>query len=173
MLPATSKEPRMPAPRKAAIDDVRVIATLNRIMELELAGVVRYLHYSLMIFGHARIPICNWMREQASEGMAHAATAGEWVTTLGGHPSLGIGPLLETHRHDLDQILTESVEHEKEGLRTYCELLELVRDKSVALEEYARKMIADEEAHVAEVVKMLRRPGSIGRKARAKVARKR
>ena len=43
-----------------------------------------------------------------------------------------------------------------------------MRDKSIALEEYARQMIAGEEAHVAEVVKMLRRPGSIGGKPAAK-----
>lgn len=96
--------------------------------------------------------------------MAHAAAAGEWVTSLGGHPSLAIGPLLETHRHDIDQILNESLEHEQQGLSAYYELLALVRDRSVALEEYARKMIAHEEEHVAEVGKMLRRPGSLGGK---------
>ena len=37
-------------------ESTAVIATLNEILELELAGVVRYSHYSLMIFGHARHP---------------------------------------------------------------------------------------------------------------------
>ena len=49
------------------IDSQKVIASLNAILELELAGVVRYLHYSLMVFGHARIPIIGWMRSQATE----------------------------------------------------------------------------------------------------------
>jgi bacterioferritin len=35
------------------------IALLNRIVELELAGAVRYTQYSLMVFGHARIPIMD------------------------------------------------------------------------------------------------------------------
>ena len=148
----------------------RVVAELNRIMELELAGVVRYLHYSLMIFGHARIPITKWMREQAIEGLTHATAAGEWVTSLGGHPSLAIGPLLETHRHDIDAILRESLEHERAGLTAYYDLLALVRDRNVALEEYAREMITGEEMHVAEVEKMLRRPGSISGKAAAQKA---
>ena len=85
-------------------ESAAVIATLNEILEIELAGVVRYSHYSLMIFGHARIPIVSWMRAQATEGLAHALAAGEYVTALGGHPSLGIGKLLETHKHDIDQI---------------------------------------------------------------------
>src|SRR5215471_19523463 len=90
------------------IDRQKVIASLNTILELELAGVVRYLHYSLMVFGHARIPIVAWMRKQSDEALTHAATAGEHVTTLGGHPSLKIGKLLETHRHNINEILQES-----------------------------------------------------------------
>ncbi|MEK6554351.1 MAG: bacterioferritin, partial [Bdellovibrionota bacterium] len=39
------------------MDTAKVIDALNVIMENELAGVVRYTHYSLMIFGHNRIPI--------------------------------------------------------------------------------------------------------------------
>jgi bacterioferritin len=37
-------------------DKVAAVKLLNQIMEAELAGVVRYTHYSLMIFGHNRIP---------------------------------------------------------------------------------------------------------------------
>jgi len=40
-----------------------VLGTLNQILELELAGLVRYLHYSFMIFGHNRIPIVAWLRD--------------------------------------------------------------------------------------------------------------
>jgi len=42
-------------------------------------------------------------------------------------------------------------------------LLDLVRDRSVFLEEYARKQIAEEEMHLGEVNKMLRKPGEIAR----------
>src|ERR1051325_4749264 len=118
----------------------KITEVLNRILELELAGVVRYSHYSLMIFGHARIPIVSWMRSQATEALTHAATAGEYVTALGGHPSLAIGKLLETHKHDIDQILREALEHELEGIAAYKKLLKQVEGKSVVLEEYARQM---------------------------------
>jgi len=140
-----------------SIDTPQVIATLDRILELELAGAVRYLHYSFMVFGHSRIPVCAWLRDQAQEGMTHATAAGEHITSLGGHPSLAIGPLLETHKHDIDQILGEAAEHERGGLAQYHALLDQVRDRSVMLEEYARKMIASEENHLAEIAKMTRR----------------
>ena len=139
----------------------KVVDSLNHILELELAGVVRYMHYSFMIFGHNRIPIVAWLRDQATESNAHATLAGEHITALGGHPSLKIGSLLETHQHDVNEILKEAHEHEKEGLGAYYELLEIVAGKSVWLEEYARDQIAAEEMHLADIRKMMRKPGSI------------
>jgi bacterioferritin len=140
------------------LDTDKAVEALNAILETELAGVVRYMHYSFMISGHARIPIVKWMRAQADESLLHAAEAGEFVTALGGHPSLAIGKLLETRHHEIDQILREALEHESEGLVRYRALLDVARDASISLEEYARKMIASEETHVSEVEKMLRRP---------------
>jgi bacterioferritin len=143
------------------LNEKATLDVLNEILELELAGVVRYLHYSLMVFGHARIPIVAWMRKQSDEALAHAAAAGEHVTTLGGHPSLKIGKLLETQRHNIDEILQEALEHEQEGVARYRKLLELAQGRSVMLEEYARRMVHDEEFHVAELKKMLRPPGAL------------
>lgn len=137
------------------------VATLNRILELELSGVVRYLHYSFMVFGHNRIPIAAWLRAQAEESKTHAVEAGEHITALNAHPSLAIGPLLETHKHTVDEILTEALEHEQLGLAEYRRLLATVTGRSVLLEDYARSQIAAEEAHLAEIRKMLRKPGSL------------
>ena len=145
----------------AELDKQRTVTLLNRILEMELAGVVRYTHYSLLVFGFNRIPIVSWLRAQADEALQHAQQAGEMVTHLGAHPSLGIGPLLETHHHDIAAILRESLESEAEALALYKELLQAVEGKSVMLEEYARQMISAEELHAGEVDKMLRKPGDI------------
>lgn len=143
------------------LDKTAVIEQLNKILEFELAGVVRYTHYSFMIFGYNRIPIIEWMEGQATESLGHAKEAGELITHLGGHPSLAIGNLLETHKHDIADILRESLAHEREAFTAYQQLLELVKDRSVLLEEYARRLIAEEEMHQGEVDKMLRNPGDI------------
>lgn len=140
-----------------------VIEALNTILELELAGVVRYTHYSLMIYGYNRIPIVSWLRGQAAESLDHANKAGELITNLGGHPSLAIGPLLETHNHDIGDVLRESLAHEIATLGAYRKLLKLVEGESVMLEEYAREMIYTEELHLGEVDKMLRKPGDVAK----------
>jgi bacterioferritin len=142
-------------------DKESVLSILNRILEAELAGVVRYTHYSLMIYGFGRIPIVKWLRQQADEGLRHAQEADELVTHLGGHPSLGIGDLLETHKHDIGDILRESMAHEGFARSLYEELLARVTGRSVMLEEYARRLIAEEEHHAGEVDKMLRQPGTL------------
>src|ERR1700757_451597 len=140
-------------------DSARVTEILKHILELELAGLVRYLHYSFMIFGHNRIPIVAWLRSQADEAQAHAVQAGEHITNLGGHPSLKIGSLLETHKHNVDEILREALAHEQEGLEEYRKLLDQVAGRSIMLEEYARTQIAAEEAHLADIGQMIRKPG--------------
>jgi bacterioferritin len=144
-----------------SFDKEKTIETLNEIMELELSGVVRYTHYSLMVYGYNRIPIVSWLKSNATEGLDHAHKAGEMVTMLGGHPSLKIGALLETEQHDIGDILRESLDHEQKTITAYYKLLELVDGQSVVLEEYAREMVHLEELHLDEVNKMLRNPGDL------------
>ena len=144
---------------QATADDA--IRILNRILEQELAGVVRYTHYSFLVFGFGRIPIVSWLRTQADESLLHAQQAGEMITMLGAYPSLEIGPLLDSHKHDIATILRESLDAEAAALNLYRELFAAVEGQSVALEEYARQMIYAEEVHASEVDKMLRRPGEL------------
>ncbi|MEO8250664.1 MAG: ferritin-like domain-containing protein [Burkholderiales bacterium] len=145
----------------AELDKEKTVVVLNRLLEAELAGVVRYTHYSFLVFGFGRIPIVSWLRSQADESLLHAQQVGEWVTALGAHPSLAIGSLLESHQHDVGSMLRESLETEARALVLYRELLAVVEGCSVALEEFARQMILQEEMHAADVDKMLRKPGDV------------
>jgi bacterioferritin len=140
------------------MDKAAVNECLNELLEHELAGVVRYTHYAFMVFGYNRIPICSWLRGQAKESLMHADQIGEQITALGGHPSLKIGKLLESNKHKIPEILLESLEHEKGQVKIYMKLYEMVKDDNVMLEEFARKMIYEEELHIAEVEKMLKDP---------------
>jgi bacterioferritin len=143
------------------LEKKQVVDLLNRILEQELAGVIRYTHYSFLIFGYSRIPVVEWFRAQAAESLAHAQQAGELITQLGAYPSLEIGPLLDRHELSMGAILQDSLETEGRALALYQELLAAVEGKSVMLEEYARQMIYAEEIHAGEVDKMMRKPGEI------------
>ena len=129
---------------------------LIQIMEHELAGVVRYTHYALMVTGPYRIPIVQFLKEQANESLIHAQQAGELLTGLGGHPSQKISTIEETHKHSIQDLLTESLQHEMQALELYQKLLQDVEGVSIYIEEYARTMIGQEELHTLELKKMLR-----------------
>lgn len=137
-------------------DTEALIPVLNDIMKAELAGVVRYTHYSLVITGPNRLPLVDFMKAQAAESLLHAQQVGEIVTGLGGHPEQGIAPIEESHDHSLETVLRESIAHERRALDLYRELLKLAEDESIYLEEFARTQIGEEELHVIELNKLLR-----------------
>ncbi|MEN0058265.1 MAG: ferritin-like domain-containing protein [Bdellovibrio sp.] len=135
-------------------ENKKVIALLNEIIEMEISGVVRYLHYALMIKGPNRIPIVKWFHDQANEGYQHASIIGEKITALGGHPSLKVTAVPETKTHKVLDILKESLDFEEKALGKYKEVLKHV-EEDVALDELIRGMIRLETEHIEEVVKML------------------
>ena len=137
------------------LNEQRVCELLNNIVEMEMAGVVRYAHSSLMVRGPNRIPIVAFLQEQANESLAHALQAGEFITGFSGHPSQKIAVNEENHNHTVEQILQESLEHEMGAVEMYKVLLEEVADASIMLEEYARGQIGMEEQHALEIRKML------------------
>lgn len=138
------------------LNESKVCDILNRIVELEMAGVVRYAHSSLMVRGPNRIPIVTFLQEQATESLQHALIAGEYITGLDGHPSQRIASIEESHNHSVLQILEESLAHEQHAVNLYKALLDEVSDASIYLEEYARGQIGQEEQHALELKKMLK-----------------
>ena len=80
---------------------------------------MRYVHYSLMVFGHARIP-------RSSAGCAtkyggHELRLDGWrARNHAWRPSFAEdGKLVESYKHDIIQILQESLEHEQATLNEY------------------------------------------------------
>lgn len=133
----------------------KALETLGKIFQSEMAGIIRYLHYSFMIMGHNRIPIQKWFRDQANESMAHAVTIGEKITALGGHPPMISSRVEETNQHGVQKLLEETLIHEREALELYRELVQHAGD-DIALEELARQFVLVETEHIEEVEKMLK-----------------
>jgi bacterioferritin len=107
---------RTAMPRALQFDVDSVVNQLNRILQIELASVIYYTHYSFMIYGHARIPITSWLRDNAAESLTHAQEAGQMIMRLHKRPALGIAPLPSTQHNTIDEILTESIAREEAGV---------------------------------------------------------
>ena len=101
------------------MDKKAIIEKLSQIFTLELSGVIRYTHYSLMIVGYNRLPLIDFFKSQASESWDHANLAGEHITGLGGHPPVEIDNIEETHKHNINNILQETLEHEQKAIKIY------------------------------------------------------
>jgi bacterioferritin len=135
----------------------KIITRLNEILRTELAGAMMYLHYSYYIYGHARIPIVGWLREQSSEGMTHATEVGDQIIYLGGDP--------DTHpTHDmfklkfdsLDDMLRQALKLEKAAFEMYATLLKDIEDSNLMLRVFLENKIMEESGHIQEIELMLR-----------------
>ena len=138
------------------LDKERTISILNDILEYELAGVVKYTHFALMVTGPNRLSLDSFFKAQATESLEHAQQSGELLTGLGGHPSQKIPKIDETNQHSVQNLLSESLIHEERAISLYNKLLECAEGKSLYIEEYAREMIKTEEMHSIEIKKLLR-----------------
>jgi bacterioferritin len=134
----------------------KALDILGKIFKEEMAGIVRYLHYSFMVMGHNRIPIQKWFRDQANESVGHTVIIGEKITSLGGHPPMITAQIEETNTHNVHKLLEESLEHEKHSLKLYHELVKVAEGHDIALEELARDLLRQETEHIEEVEKMLK-----------------
>jgi bacterioferritin len=138
------------------VTQTKPLEILQTIMEFELAGVVRYTYYSLVVTSSNKQNIANFLKEQASESLTHGQLVGEFLVSLNGCPKMGIAPIPEIDDFSAKNILAASLVHEKQALELYKLLLESAKGVSVVIEEFARKMIQEEGSHHLEIEEMLR-----------------
>jgi bacterioferritin len=137
-----------------------VIKQLNKLMASELEGANRYLHHSFMVFGFSRKPIVSYLREQSNESLAHATLLGEKIVALGGHPTVTIEAKWEPEKHTVRKMLEVNLAAERDALKDYLKLLEMVPDSEVALDEMIRDLVKQEQEHLEELEKYLRETGT-------------
>jgi bacterioferritin len=135
----------------------QICERLNEILGLELAGTMMYLHYSFFIYGHARIPIVGWLRDQASEGITHATEVGEKITTFGGAPNtFPTQDQFKARFDSLDDMLRQALALERNAFDKYAALLKEVENENLVLRVFLENKIAEESEHIEEIEKMLR-----------------
>ena len=136
------------------LDQNKTVELLNAIISFELAGVVRYTYYSLIAIGSKQTDLVDFFKEQASESLTHAQKVGEILTNFNGQSNLKFASI-DVQKQSMKQLLAASWEHETKALELYKELLEIVEGKNVYIEEFVRKMIAEEGDHSLELKNML------------------
>lgn len=140
------------------MDREKILAGLNVAFQMEMTGIVRYLHQSFRVFGPESPEIVRLLREQANESMEHAIKVGEKITAMGGTPSVEIREILEPDEDQTtEEMLAEDMEVEVEARDYYQSLLPLVAD-DVVLDDFVRGFVVEESSHIEFWEKLLRRP---------------
>lgn len=134
----------------------KLIMALNKDLEKEMAGIVRYLHHSFIIFGPDRGPLVQMFRAQATESMNHAVQLGEKITALGGHPTVKVEQVFEPGHQTVEEMLAEDLEAEKKQLQLYIDQLRELGDENLPMKLMLEQIVVDEQTHVEEIEKYLR-----------------
>ncbi|MEM6753898.1 MAG: ferritin-like domain-containing protein [Cyanobacteria bacterium P01_C01_bin.38] len=132
----------------------KAINYLQQILEFELAGVVRYTTYSLMVNGESN-EIVDFLREQAEESLFHSRKVGEVLVSINGNPQPRITPITELESYSVRDILSASLAHEKQALGLYEELLDSLKGSNSDIEEFISNMIEEEGHHTQELAEMI------------------
>ena len=134
----------------------KLIKALNEDLEKEMAGIVRYLHHSFIVFGPNRGPLVQMFRTQATESMNHAIQLGEKITALGGHPTVKVDQVFEPGYQSIEDMLSEDLKAEKIQLELYTKQLKEFGEENLPMKLMLEQIIIDETAHVEEIEKYLR-----------------
>ena len=134
----------------------KLIKALNKDLEREMAGIVRYLHHSFIVFGPHRGPLVQMFRGQATESMTHAIQLGEKITALGGHPTVRVDQVFEPGDQSVEDMIAEDLKAERAQLELYTQQLKEFGDDNLTIKLMLEQVIIAEQTHVDEMEKYLR-----------------
>lgn len=134
----------------------KLIKALNKDLEREMAGIVRYLHHSFIVFGPHRGPLVQMFRGQATESMTHAIQLGEKITALGGHPTVRVDQVFEPGDQSVEDMIAEDLKAEKAQLELYTQQLKEFGEENLTIKLMLEQVIIAEQTHVDEMQKYLR-----------------
>ena len=132
-----------------------VINLLQTIFEFELSGAIRYTNFAALV-DNEKSDVANFLKEQAKESLEHSQKVGDILVRINGYNQPQIAPIAEAESMNIKDILQASHEFELQAINLYQNLLEVVKDSSIYLEEFARNMLTEEAEHSEELEQMLR-----------------
>ena len=125
-------------PGQSPLDTAATVEVLNRILHMELSGVMQHFHHRW---------VSRWLRTSRPRAVA----IGQHIASLQGGTAVDVGDLMEEALSGSADILNAALAHEEERVGEYRRLLELVSGRSDGLETFARTQIAADERMLAEL----------------------
>jgi len=121
-----------------ALDTDATVDVLNKILHLELNGVMQHLHHV-------------WMSRWLEAFRPRAIAVGQHISELTGGPVVSVEALMNEAMATADEMIDAARSQDQRRVKEYRKLLELVAGRNVELEAFARAQIAAEECHISNV----------------------
>src|SRR3954471_19436900 len=110
--------------------NAELIESLNRVLSLELAGVIQYLQHSFLVTGPEREVFKEFFRDMSGEARDHAGLLGDKIVALGGVPTVEPGEIRQST--DLAEMLKQGLELERTAMETYVAAWKACTDAKLA-----------------------------------------
>ena len=125
-----------------------MIDKLNRAVALELAGVIQYNQYAVVLTGPDRRVWHELFEDMSKGALKHARMFGVRVVALGGTPTIEHAPVKQAG--DIVTMLNNALELERALVQAYTEALEEAKD-SPAYRNVLEEQIWHEHEEVEEL----------------------
>ena len=132
--------------------NAELIESLNRVLSLELAGVIQYLQHSFLVTGPEREVFKEFFRDMSGEARDHAAMLGDKIVALGGVPTVEPGEIRQAT--ELPEMLRQDLELERTALEAYTAAWRTCTDNELGTRFLLEERIASEQRHVEEFEKL-------------------
>ncbi|MCC7240939.1 MAG: ferritin-like domain-containing protein [Acidobacteria bacterium] len=132
-----------------------VISDLNRLMAEETEAFLRYFQMRFRLRGRGRRRAEKFFENALKETLEHAEALARQIQSLGHVPTLHVDLVLSGEPISAEEALAEAIDVEQQALDAYQEFLTRVTGDPV-LEDFARKQVVIEAAHVQDIREALR-----------------
>ena len=131
------------------MDANKVIAALNKAIALENTATLQYKQHTLLVSGLWRKVFADFFASEGKNSVEHALKFGQKVVALGGVPTVEVGATVRQST-DVEEMLRQDLELEKETMRAYLEACKLAED-DVALHTMLETHIESEQRDLEEL----------------------
>jgi bacterioferritin len=130
------------------MDTKKVVAALNKALALEHSAALQYKQHALLVSGLWRKVFADFFSSQSKGSLEHAEKFGQKIVALGGVPSVEVATVHQSI--DLEEMLRQDLELEKETMQAYLEAHALAQD-DVALRTMLETHIESEQRDIEEL----------------------
>jgi bacterioferritin len=150
-------------------DREQVVTLLNEVLATEIVCTLRYKNHYYMAQGIHSQAVAAEFLEHAREEEMHADAVAKRITELNGRPDFNPAGL-QTRSHaeykdvdKLEDMIREDLVAERIAISTYSEIVRWLGNDDPTTRRLIEEILAKEEEHADDLVKLLARIGGTGR----------